>query len=893
MQLRRRQIEDDLNERMFNRPGPLELVEKNILQDGELTEVIRSGQVFYRKTSDTTQRRRSSILNPLEQLALDAAELAEYTNKPISAPVLEEDDQLSSDEEGMDDNINLERESEQKRHDSSRTMRRKGVVQPPVDLLLTPEYVTGELMGSVDTQSDQRRVSLQQNSEPVSLSQLNESHVVDLTGRDITDDQPTGFHTSTSQSSTSQLLNSTSSGSGLRDGRGQELRDLATPGYFDIRSPGLANLPSPGFSDLMAISQGVHGSDSVSSDIESVRSPAMSVSSSLDFSKPPTPATPATSEVSDLALQEPVMSAREEVTKKKESYRGGKGGMSPRTPKRRRPKKPTQWKIHFYNPPNQSSASFSQQKPAIPVSNSPYQILIQQQQIYLQLQLMCQQMQVAAAAAAANSNIVNSANHLSQFGKEKATSKLINQPNDVIPVAPSSSFASVPLPPPAPPLPGVQISMAQRAHVQVPNTVVVTSGNGMAPQAIVTQNSLDPGKALESFTMAMLKEELKKRGLPVSGNKQQLIGRLRPYADVVAIAPGLKPRIQPVQPAGLDLTVGNRTTAFSQQWRERASSLSSISHRSSCSTMDGYSVTSPLEEMRQLEQAVSGWSGYDMNIKAQEARRGSVPASLEMYSQAEPEIQNQVSQNQQVQVSPNQPIQFFANQLGPPSSQPLTHLPLNDDQSTATQGLYASGSPCSSMEGLSSEALPGAGVQDTKDNAMTTTSSSHQHRPGPLTFLSNGLVTRRPNSPTLSPIQSPKPLRRYVVEVEGLKREINRHSQLIESPYGTPPSSNMFEVDSNQSSGPNSCRQTPLALSPIGQPDGFPPIFGSGPVRIPVAGNTGVEQLQGIVYGSPNQGSPFGSNSIMISQAAMNSPSEGFGYVGFSPLGDQQYFPGK
>jgi hypothetical protein len=880
MRLKRRQIEDDLNERIFIRPGPLELVEKNILQEGELTEVIRSGQVSYRKTSDTPQRRRSSILNPLEQLALDAAELADYTTKPISVPVPEEDYQLSSDDDGMDDNMNLEREPEQKQ-DSFQSVRRKGVTQPPVlSSLLTPDGITrGGDIG--DGHSQQQRVSFQQNNETDMFSQLNPSHIGNLTSHGVKDEQSVGFHNSTSHLSNS---NSTLSGPIMNDGKGQELRELAMPGYFDIRSPDLTSLPSPGLSDLMSMSQGVPGSDMGSSDVESVRSPLMSASSSRDISNPPTPVTPLTSETSDMTAQEPMMSTREEAMKKKDSYRGGKA--SPRQPKRRRPKKPTQWKIHFYNPPNQSSASFSQQKPVISVPNSPYQILIQQQQIYLQLQLMCQQMQAAAAAAAANSNIVNTTNN----PPPKTTSKLINQPNNVIPVAPANNFTSIPLPPPAPPLPDIQIAMAPGAQVQVPSTVVNTSGNGMASQPVVAQNCMDPGKALESFTMSMLKEELKKRGLPVSGNKQQLISRLRPYADVVALAPGMKPRIQPVQPTGLDLTVGSRNTTFSQQWRERASSLSSISHRSS-STMDNYSVTSPLEEMRQLEQAVSsGWSGHDMNVsKPQEIRRGSVPASLEIYSQPEPEIP---PSNQQVQVSPNQSVQFVTNQLGAPASQPLSHPPLNDDQQTVTQGLYMSGSPSSSMEGLSSESLPGAGMQDASDNGRAMPS-----RPGPLTFLSNGLVTQRPKSPVLSPIQSSKPLRRYVVEVEGLKQEMNRHSKLIDSPYGTPPSSNMFEVDSNQGSSPNSCQHSPLALSPMGQPDGFPPMVGSGPVQIPVTGDYGVQQLQGIVYGSPIQGSPFGSNSIMISQAAINSsPSEAFAYSGLSPLGDlvqdQQYFPG-
>ena len=45
---------DDLNERLNNRPGPLELIESRILvaSDTTFTEAIKDGKIVYPRTSD-------------------------------------------------------------------------------------------------------------------------------------------------------------------------------------------------------------------------------------------------------------------------------------------------------------------------------------------------------------------------------------------------------------------------------------------------------------------------------------------------------------------------------------------------------------------------------------------------------------------------------------------------------------------------------------------------------------------------------------------------------------------------------------------------------------------------------------------------------------------------
>ena len=863
MQLKRRQIEDDLNERMFNRPGPLELVEKHILEDSEMMEMLRSGDVSYRKTSDTTQRRRSSILNPLERMALDAANIPEEdTSLPVDGG------------EGMDYNVETRVDVKTENSVSPARRRRKGIVEPPVDLsLLTTHFSTDFISSSdnivstaadVSVEEKMTAKSLQDSSMPVvNANQMDSS--VNMNGDGMSFFMSDEFHLNSSN-----FMNPISPG--LSDARSSSLSNISSPSLMDLPSPGQTNLMSPKLTNFVSKVTGEHlDEDPMEKAIvenTNAKSPAMSVSSQ-DLSKPSTPATP---EVVEVSQGPAVLTVREETGKKKETYRSGKGGASPRPGKRRRNKKPLQWKMHYYNPPSQNPASFSQEKPTTTsVPNSPYQILIQQQQIYMHLQLMFQQMQQTAAAAGVQSNILNSAGNPQQFYKEKVTSKLVSQPNHILPVVTTSSYSSVPVPPPAPPLPTSQITSLPAGQITVPSTIVAANAVGNTHTVIGHVESTDPLKILESFTMPMLKEELKKRGLPVSGNKKELINRLKEYADVVSLAPGMKGKTQPVQPMSLDLSVGS--TVLSQSFRDRSASLSS-SYRSSLtsSRVDGSLVKSPLEEMRQLEQTVGGWSGQDSRV-TQDCRRGSGPARLETYAHVD-------GHNQQI------------NQAIYTGSQPLSHLPLGVQQ-RVTNELYSSGPQYVTMEGISTDAIPGSVVQDCNDSALSLTSPPlppPQRQPGRLTIIPNGVITHRPNSPQ-SPLQSPRPLRRYVVEVEGLKREYDRQSQLLESqPHGTPPTT-LFDFDSNPSSTVNSREQSPRTLSPVAQLGVFPGINGSSSVGIPVTGIHELDQLQAITYGSPNQGSLVGSNPVMINQAAMGSPSEL--YMGFSPQVGDQLFAGK
>ncbi|XP_031432174.1 myocardin isoform X3 [Clupea harengus] len=161
----------------------------------------------------------------------------------------------------------------------------------------------------------------------------------------------------------------------------------------------------------------------------------------------------------------------------------------PPRPKKTRDSKPKmrELKYHQYIPPDQrggagsGSSSNSSQKntaPAQPIDPT-YSCLLQQQQVFLQLQILNQQQQLTVATS------------------DKQVVRLSAAPKQTQP----------PAPPPASP------ASVDRSRPQKPELLPTN---------------------LDDLTVSELRQQLRKRGLPVSGTKPALLVRLRPFQRPLA-----------------------------------------------------------------------------------------------------------------------------------------------------------------------------------------------------------------------------------------------------------------------------------------------------------------------------------------------------------------------
>nr|CAG4636940.1 EOG090X04KW [Ceriodaphnia reticulata]SVE72881.1 EOG090X04KW [Ceriodaphnia reticulata] len=159
--------------------------------------------------------------------------------------------------------------------------------------------------------------------------------------------------------------------------------------------------------------------------------------------------------------------------------------------KQKCPPKPRTIKFHEYKgPPNAQK-----QQPPVPSDvETSYELLLQQQQLFLQWQLEWQH----------------------------------KYPQIILPAkAPSSSPSTA----------GEAANLTAILSNSVPSTSSATAAPSPAPStsqthsesAVVTTTSTRTSVRLEEMKVSDLKAELKKRNLPVSGSKPQLIDRLRPF----------------------------------------------------------------------------------------------------------------------------------------------------------------------------------------------------------------------------------------------------------------------------------------------------------------------------------------------------------------------------
>ena len=188
--------------------------------------------------------------------------------------------------------------------------------------------------------------------------------------------------------------------------------------------------------------------------------------------------------------------------------------------------------------------------------NTPYHILLQQQQLYLQWQLEfsqknrntvqtvllpAQKESPACSSVAPPAVSTPTAMNASVSNSDLSTVTVTTQtaPQTVFTVTPSSQHGQPPTP-----IQQIQISspvlqIQQEAPVGQPqpqlnpNITPVPNKQVLKRPQPVTNGPPKQYNSLEEMKVAELKAELKKRNLPVSGPKPQLIDRLKPYADSI------------------------------------------------------------------------------------------------------------------------------------------------------------------------------------------------------------------------------------------------------------------------------------------------------------------------------------------------------------------------
>ena len=244
--------------------------------------------------------------------------------------------------------------------------------------------------------------------------------------------------------------------------------------------------------------------------------------------------------------------------------------------KQKCPPKPRTIKFHEYKgPPNAQK-----QQPAVPSDvETSYELLLQQQQLFLQWQLEWQhkypQIILPAKATGVGPNGASSsvstagevANNLATFLAATAAQQ------------PTTAVSSAPTPP----------QTTTSNSEAPPSTSSVASATSTATAATRNSSSSNSQQLtrLEDMKVSDLKAELKKRNLPVSGSKPQLIERLRPFVNGEELSPA---------PSKSTSRRGSQSSQILQQQQMMADDgpmpsppppLSNASRRVSCSSLEG------------------------------------------------------------------------------------------------------------------------------------------------------------------------------------------------------------------------------------------------------------------------------------------------------------------
>ena len=338
------------------------------------------------------------------------------------------------------------------------------------------------------------------------------------------------------------------------------------------------------------------------SNLSDIGSPGSSIASNIDFGSLITrvanqgPSTPSSKTTVTIPPGQPyavpsghsVVGNRQTSSTHSSNSRNGNSSSSnqhksrPKKPKPKTQPKAKVIKFHEYKgPPNIVKNIQNAAQNLANNSETPYHILLQQQQLFLQWQLEFQQKNllasstaVAAAAAVATAPKVGDNQHVNASGNMMVTvsastpspvaTTTLSQP--MMRQSPSPSVPqkhqhqpqqTPPPPPPPPPLPQQQQQQQHHHHqhhiTMIPQTQIhqnQISHPSPCPspahhqlqqqqqqqqqQQVVNVNNpalLKPLSNLEEMKVADLRAELKKRNLTVSGSKPQLIERLRNFIE--------------------------------------------------------------------------------------------------------------------------------------------------------------------------------------------------------------------------------------------------------------------------------------------------------------------------------------------------------------------------
>ena len=194
--------------------------------------------------------------------------------------------------------------------------------------------------------------------------------------------------------------------------------------------------------------------------------------------------------------------------------------------------------------------------PAGATDSTPYNIMLQQQQLFLQWQLEYQQKQMPFILPTPKSG--------SQTGDSTSASSTPVVTPCATPIPPLSTGTPGPpavtaTPPPVPLAPPVQqTAMVPTNAIKVPAIAASSVGSFTVVPSVLTSSITQPASVpssistptsqtqtvlapiplkitkLEDMKVADLKIELKKRNLPVSGPKPQLIERLKQYSETIS-----------------------------------------------------------------------------------------------------------------------------------------------------------------------------------------------------------------------------------------------------------------------------------------------------------------------------------------------------------------------
>ena len=212
-------------------------------------------------------------------------------------------------------------------------------------------------------------------------------------------------------------------------------------------------------------------------------------------------------------------------TKMTDASSSGSSSRNRKKSKQKCPPKPRTIKFHEYKgPPNAQKT-----QPATPSDvETSYELLLQQQQLFLQWQLEWQHKYPQIILPASQKPPMNSSPAQSGTGEGGSSNTVAaNLASFLAVAAPGGVLTTLPISTTAT---ATAANQGQASVSALPPGTQQCQPQSNASQS-VEQSTTKTGVRLEEMKVSDLKAELKKRNLPVSGSKPQLLERLRPFSN--------------------------------------------------------------------------------------------------------------------------------------------------------------------------------------------------------------------------------------------------------------------------------------------------------------------------------------------------------------------------